>query len=306
MNPKWLLFIALTLPGLAQAAPCCGGASAIPSLISGDDRAQMALSYSQAQVIGDMPVSGPARMRPSDDLEQIHTLRIDTAYLLTESVQLGLVVPVVKRSRDLGNQHPESTGLGDVRINAGYEFLPEISYSPWKPRGFIFLTTTLPTGPSIYDARADLAVDARGRGFLSVGPGVAFFKTYRSFDFTAMGELHQAFTKTMDGTAGGPMRLSPGWGGSALVGVGYSPGMSALRLGVSVSPVYEGPIEVRGQFNSQSQDQLVWNTSFQAGYLINDEWTASASYADQTLLGQARNVELTRSVAMLLQKRWQL
>ncbi len=299
--------IAAVMSANALAAPCCGGASALPQLITGDDRAQVSASLSQGQVIGDAPLGGIPVFRSDSDSEVTQTVRLDGAYLLTDRVQLGLGVPLVRRYRSVGSSIASSaSGLGDLSLSAAYEALPEWSYSPWKPRGFTFIQVIAPTGPSIYDAREPQLVDARGRGFWSIAGGVVLIKSWGNWDALASIEGHRSISRTIQGLDGDTTSLSPGWGGSALIGIGYSPLAGDVRLGVGVSPVYEGPIEVAGAVSSRSGSQLVWNSSFQIGYMFAAEWSGSLVYSDQTLLGPAHNVTLSRTWALNLQHRWGL
>ncbi|MBU6376775.1 MAG: hypothetical protein KGQ59_12310, partial [Bdellovibrionales bacterium] len=48
-----------------EAAPCCGGTSASPAWISGDDRVQAGFSISRSTVIGDAPETGLPVFRSS-------------------------------------------------------------------------------------------------------------------------------------------------------------------------------------------------------------------------------------------------
>lgn len=291
----------------ASAAPCCGGASALPQLITGDDRAQVSASLSHGNVIGDAPPQGIPVFRAASDSERVQILRFDAAYLVEERLQVGMGLPIVRRSRNFSEKDGSSaTGLGDLGASAAYEFLPQWTYSAWKPRGFVFTQITVPTGPSIYDASQSHLVDARGRGYWSAAAGVAFVKSWGNWDALASIEGHRSFSRTVSSSDGQSISLHPGWGASALLGGGFSPGGGDLRLGLSLSPVHEGAIDVEGGVTSRSEAQLVWNTSAQVGYLLSPEWSSSLAYTDQTLLGPARNVSLSRTVMLSLQHRWPL
>ena len=289
---------------VVHAAPCCGGGSAIPALITGDDSAQLNASVSQASVIGDAPASGMPVFRSSNDSEITQAFKLDGAYRVSDRFQAGVVVPLIRRARTLTNDSASAYGFGDVTLAAAFEALPEWSYSAWKPHGFLFIQSTLPTSPSTYDAQAPFQIDARGRGFFQLGVGAAFLKGVGNWDFIASIEGHRSFARTFTAPGSGDVNLTPGWGTTGLLGVGYSPLAGAVRIGLGLSPVYEGPIQVRGEIASQSASQLVWNTTAQVGYLISPEWSAALTYTDQTLLGPARNVSLSRSVALSAQKRW--
>jgi hypothetical protein len=265
-------------------------------------------------VTGDAPPQGVPVFRSDSDSEIMETLRLDGAYRFTDELQAGIGVPLIRRARQTPSDSASSTGLGDLSFDFGYECLPELSYSVWKPKGFVFFQATLPTSPSVYDANEPFLVDARGRGFFSLSIGSAFVKTYGNWDFLASFEGHRSFSRSYRLSDGGSLDLTPGYGASALLGAGLSPGGSALRVGLSISPVYEAAIRssnsVSNSANSPedsvSDSQLVWNTSLQVGYAITTEWSTSFTYTDQTLLGPAKNVSLSRTVAIATQKRWEL
>jgi hypothetical protein len=300
-----LSFLAISQVGIG--APCCGGASSIPTLMTGDDRAQFSAIVSQGSVVGDAPAHGVPVFRKDSDSEITQTVLLSGSYLISDLWQWGAGLPIVRRSRDTGGGQAAATGLGDVTTNVAFEFLPERSYSLWRPKGYVFFQMTLPTSPSVYDAHESYQVDARGRGFFALALGTAFIKTIDGFDLLASLEGHRSFSRTLENSDGSELRLSPGFGGSMILGGGYSPGGGAFRIGASVSPVYEDAIhsneEVAG---SEPESKLVWNTSLQLGYAIQDEWSTSLTYTDQTLIGPAKNVTLSRTVTFIAQKRWAL
>ena len=241
-----------------------------------------------------------------DDHESITVLNLAGAYRISDRFQAGVGVPFISRNLDSPGTQASATGTGDLLVDAAYEIIPDLTYSEWRPKGFAFVQITLPTGPSTYDSKDPLQIDTRGRGFYTLGLGAAFLKTFSTIDITLTLEGHRSLGRTVTAPGGGPLELNPSFGGSALAGIGWSPGNGSLRIGASLSPIYEGRIEVTGTVNSLSDPQLAWNTSLQAGYLLSDEWSTGLSYTDQTLMGPAQNVSLSRSVALSVQHRWPL
>jgi len=290
----------------ALAAPCCGGASALPSLITGDDQAQMSFASSAGGVVSDVSPQGVPTVRVAGDSETIQTMTLGGAYRVLDRFQMGAEIPLISRERSTSAISAQAAGLGDVRLDTAYEFLPEWSYSTWRPHGLVFFQMNLPTGPSIYDASSPYLLDARGRGFFSTALGLVFVKGIGNFDFLLSGEIHRSFPRTMDNGDGTTTELIPSYGASGVAGVGYTPGSGSWRIGVNLSPVFEGPIEAQGEINSVSDNQLVWNTCLALGYSISSDLSAVLVYTDQTLLGPSQNVSLSRTVAVNLQKRWEL
>lgn len=294
-----LAFLSLFLSGAtALGASCCGTSAVAPAIISGDDRAQITTSLSFASVIGDAPDEGLAVFRGSSNLERATTLKLDGAYLLSDRWQVGATVPFAYRSRQTPGLNDYASGVGDIGLTAAYEALPELVYSPWKPRAFVFSTLTLPTGTSAYQSTSSLAVDALGRGFYSLALGGLALKSFGKWDVNVLGELHRSLPKTFS-----TVRAIPGWGASLGIGGGYNVG--AFRFGLSLTPSYEEGIVSEGAAGrTKASYQLVWSTAAQLSYLPSLDWSVSATYVDQTLVGPAVNVALNRTVGLVLQKRW--
>ena len=299
----WMVFVILGAQKVWGAA-CCGGGANFPLLITGDFKAQLATSMSFANVIGDVDTSGSSTFRASGNDEQIRRFLVEGSYLIDPLWQVGVTIPFEYRERSVGGAYSSDYGAADISGQVSYEFLPERTFSYWKPRGFIFTRLTFPTSPSIYDSSQTLATDARGLGLFTVSMGLAFTKNIRLWDFQLMGEVHRSFGRDFQGDDGSFTSVSGSFGSSALLGVGYSIG--DLRLGGSLSPSYEGERDVAGAVSSTTPRQIVWDTTLSLSYLFGPEWLVLMSYSDQTLWGPVENTILTRSFAMSLQKRWEL
>lgn len=311
-NLAWIAgAMAAVFPFSSFGAPCCGALSATPTMITGDDSAQLSVSFAQSEVVGDAFATGLPVFRAEGDDELSRTLRLEGAFLVSDRWQVGASLPLTQRSRSTPKLEASSTGIGDIGINAAYEALPEWVYSAWKPRGFAFAQVLLPTGGSVHDAAtegAPLALDARGRGFYSLGAGAVFIKAWSSWDAVAMAEAHHAFPRTFGAGTPEALKVTPGWGASAALGSGYSLASLPLRIGASVSPAYEQGLRSESAAQngpSTSEPQLVWNTSAQIGWAVTRSASLNAIYTDQTLLGPANNVSLNRTLALTFQQRWE-
>lgn len=296
----------------ALAAPCCSGSSAMPALITGDDAAQLSAALSYGTVIGDARDGDLTPIfRSSLHSENTTALRLDGAKLLSDRIQAGIGFSILSRSFSEGRNPVYATRAGDLDLNLGYEFLPEWNYSAWKPRGHLFLLTTLPTGRSIYEAREPGLVDATGKGFVRLSLGSVLIKRWNAWDASLVAEIHHSFTRTFEAGISNPQnqRISAGWGTSFAIGGGYSPGAGDLRLGVRVQPSFAEPKKITTPSSTfRSGRMQTIDTSFEASYLLSDRgggsWTTFASYIDQTLLGPAAHSTLSRTFALGLQHRW--
>lgn len=291
-----LILLSLILFSLEiHAASCCGGGVAAPALVVGDDKAQVTTSYSYSQVKEDVDTEQTWYKRQSP--ETVETLRIEGAHIFKDRYQAGFTVPVVRRER----YDESSTGLGDVAATLAYEYLTDWDYHPWRPKGLAFLQLTLPTGKPIQEAEETYQLDSTGRGFWALGVGTLLVKNFGSWDAHTSFEIHQSFARKYANsrTQG---ELKPGVGGTFTLGGGYSEGM--WRGGVAVAWSYEDPVNVSGTINSRGSVQRYATASVSLSCLLPQEWTANATYADQTIFGNPTNTNLSKSFTVLLQKRW--
>lgn len=279
-----------------MSAACCGGGFAIPSLITGDDKAQLTTSYSYSKIHTDVFSNGIWQRRNSTDASTVY--KIEGAHIFADRYQAGFSLPIQTRNLD-GAQGGSSTGLGDVSGQLGYEYLPDWNYSPWRPRGIGFISLTLPTGKSIYESTTGL--DSRGRGFFALGIGTTLTKTWSSWDANANFEIHKSFDKVVSNSQN-VGNIMPGFGNTISVGAGYNIG--DLRLGTNLAWFNEDAIDVEGTISSKGSEQRYSAASATANYLFKDNWAGSISYTDQTVLGDPTNTTLSQSVQISIQKRW--
>lgn len=293
----FLIFIfILQIPFTSQAASCCGGGFSIPALILGDDKAQWTQTYSYSQVSDDVLSNG--RWLKRDDGNYSNTLKLDGAFLVNDTWQSGFTIPLLsKSSQDL----PTSSGLGDISLYVGHESFPEKTYSRWTPKGVTFLQITLPTSPSVYDPSLSSSNESRGRGFYSLGAGLALLKSWKTWDMNFSSELHRSFSRNIS-QAGSDLQISPGWGTSTTLGAGWNHG--DLRLGSSLGFLFEEPIKIHGSTNSEGAPQKNFTLAFTGSYMMSLESAITFSYADQSLIGNPVNSSLSKSINLSYQTRW--
>ncbi|MBC7386967.1 MAG: hypothetical protein H7301_12510 [Cryobacterium sp.] len=295
----------------ANAAPCCSGSSAIPAMITGDDRAQISASFSHATVIGDAFEGGLPQFRSSDQSETTNFFRLDGARLISDRMQVGAGLSLLSRQFSTPSSHAGKSLPGDLILNFAYEALPEWEYSEWKPRGHVFIATTIPTGRSIYEANEPGLIDSTGKGFFRIAMGAILTKRWDLWDASFITEIHRSLPRTFPPTASDPdpLRVDAGFGGSFALGMGYSPGGGNFRFGIRLQPSFNQPKErttLTGVTKS-SRSQVI-DTSLEASYLLSDQgggtWTGFGNFNDQTLIGPAVSSTLNRTIALGIQHRW--
>jgi hypothetical protein len=286
------------------AAACCGGTSSVPAIISGDDQYQLATSIARSEIIGDANANGTSIFRGPGTDEVTTTLRLDAALLTSDRTQANLSLPFVEKSITSGVRTGASHSLGDLSPGFTYEAWPEWSYSAWKPRGYLFTQLNVPIAHSIYDSQAQDTSDAVGSGFYRLAVGSLLLKSWRIWDASLAPEIHYSFARDFnEGT--NPIRVRPGFGASVGGNLGYNLTRIPLRIGLRIQPVWNASRTVeQGIGTTRSLDQWVWNTGLDLSYAVATDWSLTGSYTDQTLFGPAINTTLSRTVALMLQRRW--
>lgn len=281
----------------AYSAACCGGGFAAPSLISGDDRAQIATTLSSTQIIVDH-VDTSGVWRTAETHQSLKTFKLDAAHIFADRWQAGISIPVLQRTVD-SNVY---SGLGDVGLSLGYEYLPEWSYHPYKPKGIGFFQLILPTGKSRVESEVG-GRDSRGNGFWALGMGTLLTKTWSQWDAFYSFDVHHSFKKEVSNSQFSG-QMVPGWGGQTSFGAGLN--ISEYRIGSSISWTYEDPIQMKfqdGEITNGSLERYATG-SLSLSYLANDNWAGTLSYADQSIFGSPQNTSLGRIVSVVIQRKW--
>lgn len=293
-------------PQSARAAACCARSPAAPFLIVGDDSAQFNLGVSGGGLVADAARDGSVAFKSGDSSTSIWNYRFDGAVLLSDLFQVGLSIPLVTRVATLPGGSDSSTRLGDVRVSAGYEFMPSWSYSEWKPQGFLFSVLSLPTGRSMYEAQLPTMADISGNGFYAVSFGALLLKRWTTWDAFVLGEGHYSFKSSFT-DVGNQYQVYPGFGASVGGGIGWSPGGGRLRVGLRFQPRWDQLEEVVYPGEAAGLSGARWTTDcgLDAAFLLAPTDTLMASYTDQTLLGPARSAVLMRSLVLSYQHRWE-
>ncbi len=278
------------------AAACCGGGFATPSLISGDDKAQLTTSYSVGEVTESVDARGV--WKKWDEHQKVQTFRIDGAHLISDRWQAGFTLPVIQRS------YSEQThsGLGDTSAAVAYEYLPDWDYHPYRPKGIGFMQLTLPTGKSKAESENG-GLDSRGNGFWALGVGTLLTKIISHYDLYSSFEVHRSFGKKFSNSQVSGT-LNPGWGGNFTLGGGYS-FLKVWRAGTAITWSYEDPLKIQGNLNSKGFAERYATATLNLSYLIDTQWAGTLSYTDQTVFGNPVNTSLAKTVLLQIQRRWE-
>jgi hypothetical protein len=278
----------------AYGAACCGARASMPNLIVGDYRWQGNISWINGAVAKQASDDGQISKRQGNNQEVQETMALSAAYLLTDLWQINGAVPVRKNSKKTINLNEEHTALGDANFGISYEFLPEVYYAPWKPRGFIFLTQNVPTGKSTFESSSRLGTDATGKGYASTALGIVLLKNWGQYDGLLTAEFHRGWKERFDSSQNS-LAINPRYGYSTQVGVGVSPYQGDWRIGGTLAYSYEaGHLVTQAAQETKTSAKYLWDTGINLSYLLGNS-SLLAGYSDQTLLG-AKNTNLNRSL----------
>lgn len=275
----------------------------MPGLILGNERIQMSLSGNYSSVVGDTPASGRTIFRVETDNEITYTSALSGGLLISDRWQAGASLSTGYRNLDRPSVQNSGAGLGDLRAHLGYEILPVWTYSPWKPKGFVFAHLTAPTGKSTHDSTEAGGADAFGQGFWATGLGVVFVKTWTYWDASLSAQGQYSFPRTFESPR--EIRVEPGFQASGQIGVGVSPWAGPFRVGLRAGPAWRegGSSHLYGE-TTDGVYRLVWDATLETNFMIGDQISLAANYTDQTLLGPTKNTALSRSGGMSIQYRW--
>ena len=285
----------------AYGAACCGGSSAMPALITGDNNSQISVSQSLGKVVGRTYAKDQNIFYGEKKNYKTLTTSLKGAHLLTPLLQLGGGLSILHKDNTDSTVNESKTLLGDTDLSLAYEYLPETFYSVWKPRGFVYLKQVFPTGKSNHESNTTLLTDVSGKGQYISALGLVFTKIIGSIDWQVFGEYRYLYSEEIDGKS-----ISASMGDSQGLSVGYSPSNGAIRLstGITRNHYSNRSIEINNVLQNSDREEF-WDFELGMNYMINDS-TFSLSYTDQTILGSAQNTTLSRTISISWLERWPL
>ncbi len=287
-----ILFFFFFFSANAFSAACCGGGVGLPNIITGDFKAQFGLSYANKAITHTVSENGNFIARSKENREVRETVTFKGAMLIKDFFQFGLEVPYINNTHEVSDEGEQYSELGDPTIQLNYEFLPEWTYSWWKPRGFLYFGHTFSMTKSIYETESELGTDALGTGFDTFNLGAHFYKVYRQYDFSifAKKSLRQKRKFTSSGES---IEVTPGEINSYGVSFGYS--NKEFRVGTTINNFNEDRKEIkRNSSSSISGTKSYTDFGLSLSY-HKDLISYSLSYNDQTFWGEGRNMNLGKS-----------
>lgn len=289
---KKLILFSFIIPKL-YASSCCGGGSSSSMIITGDNRSELALGYAYRSDLGQTDSSAAAYFNNEAVIDQKQSLNLQAQYQLSEFTQIATKTSFVDKKMDKSGLHESNTGLGDIDLQATYEYLPEFTYHPIKPRGFTYLKLTIPTSKSLYDSLSSIRSDVRGSGLFSFSLGNFYIKKIDDWTLKLTTEWSHYIGKKYSN-----LTLSDFDKFVIPIGVSYTLLNSDITLGFNDTFSYQTRKKITGINNSFSDAEYFWELNTFINYSLNRQDIISLSYSDSTLIGKSVNSPLYRSVAV--------
>jgi len=289
-----LILLSLLLTPSLRAASCCGGGGGTSLLIVADNEAQVSLFQSQNKVIGDTDRNGNSVFRNENNQEIVDRSSLSLSKMWGPFWQTGAIVNWQNKTRKtLSGRSESNRGLGDIGLFVGYEFLPEITYSAWRPRGFVTMDINLPTATSIHDSQSELATDTRGSGFYSASLGATFFKSWGEYSYSLFGKSKFSLESKFANQT-----ISPGPEFSLGTTLSHDFFVKDITWSLGLAHQYKTGKKSEGEnFSSNRQKEYFWDTTVSFIYNWNDDYSFTLSYLDQTIMGPTQNTTLSRELA---------
>lgn len=235
----------------AYAQACCAGSGAVtPGRLGLHEEALVGLQLKAGDVIGSYDVAGHYLATPSNaselDLEQ----DLFGAVRFLRRGQVAMLVPFVETRRTSGDLTDFGGGIGDVNLNARYDFTLA-GESRFVPGFAALVGITAPTGvPPDAANLGRLAASATGIGAWQGTLGVAVEQNLGPWLVEASAYVAQRTARTVgSGPAAIHERLAPQW--TVLAAVAYV-WPSEISLALSASYQAEGDATIDGANAAQT------------------------------------------------------
>jgi hypothetical protein len=274
-----LVTIAKATPAAAQAC-CAGGALVSPARLALHEDYAVGLQLKAREDLGAFDDSGHyARFQQEQeqDLEQ----DLAASFRLTRQAQVGVVLPIVETHRVVSGLSEWGGGIGDVALNARYDFLnaAEAVYLP----GFgLLVSAVFPTGRPSDQAKNPLATDATGAGTYNVTIGADVEKVFGHAFGSLNAWMTYRFNRTVaiPGVASITESFALQWTFLAVAGYVFD---SEVALGLYLNVLEEGDGTVNGTRDAGTSLRLT--TGGLVGVLpIHDVWRIQGSLFSDVLI----------------------
>ena len=262
-------------------------------IITGDNQNEYSFSFAERAYIGATDSQGYSTINNQSVLDQQSAYSLQFQHIIADRLQAAVKTSLVQKQIRKQNRFENESGLGDIELQSSFEFLPEYTYSAYKPRGFVYLKGTMPTSHSLYNSNSSLFTDVRGSGLYSISLGSFFIKHLSSWTLKSGAEAQHLFGKTFN-----DVNLESYQKFYLPFGIAYSNQNWPITLGVNSTFNYQTPKVLTGSINSTSDKEYFWELSTFVNWTINREETLGLSLSDSSLIGKNINSSLYRTIGL--------
>ena len=273
------------------AGSCCGGGSSSSLILVGDNIQEYSLGLTYRNDLGQTDNEGWATFHNNQIVDNQMSLNFQFQRQIYDHFQLAIKSSLIQKDIEKQNRHEQTMGLADIDLQSTYEYLPEYTYSPWKPRGFIYLKLSIPTSNSLYDSNSPIYSDVRGSGLYSISSGTFFIKHLSAVTLKSAIEWQHFLGRNFDQTYIKDYD-------KLIIPLGLSYGFDPLpiALGTGATWNYQTLKKFSGLVQGSASSEYFWEISAFANWIISREVTIGLSYSDSTLVGKSINSPLYRSL----------
>ncbi len=276
-----------------HASSCCGGGSSSSLIITGDNIEEWNLGMSYRNDLGQTDNLGWASFHNDGITDHQSALNFQYQRQIIEQFQLAAKSSLIQKTIEKQNRKEVKNGLGDLELQASFEFLPEFTYSAYKPRGFVYSKLSIPNSRSLYDSKSAIYSDVRGSGLYSISIGSFFLKRFASTTLKAGLEAQHLFGRSFDQSHLNDYNkiILP-------LGITYSFDPMPISLGFNSTWNYQTKKQLTGEINTTSSKEYFWELGTFINWTVNREETWGITYSDSTLVGKNINSPLYRSFSL--------
>lgn len=287
------LFITLLFSQKIFAASCCGGGSSSSMIITSDNRREISLGVSARTDIGQTDQNGWSTFNNDQIIDSRTNFNFQYGEQLSENFQMGIKTSIAEKHVKKSGKNEKNQGFTDLELQTTYEYLPEYTYHPYKPRGFLYAKLSIPLSNSIYDSQSTILSDVRGSGLYSTSFGNFFIKKLDLFTLKLGLELTRSFAKNFS-----KYKIYGFNRYTIPLGIAYAFNQSDFSIGFTNTFSYTDEKKFRGNNLSNSHFERFWDSNIFFNYSPNRQVIYGVSYSDSSVFGDSINSPLYRSVAL--------
>lgn len=275
------------------AASCCGGSSGAINLITNEAKFKSSLTYSNKLYISDISSDKTITKRTRDEKEIREVLNLGFAKSVADFGQLSFEAGVVKITKN----SDEDTSVSDLKFGYTYEFLPEIFYSPWKPRGFGYLLVDVPIGQSKFQYESKTGTDITSSGLYQVSAGFLFLKNIGQFEY----RISSSVTKPLNRDFDNEIKVKKELGYSFSFDVNYSFFDTDWSVGFSQGLQRFGEEKIIKQDRQTiSKPQIEHPTTLSVSYQFSEVYSVTGLFINNSLISGAQNTSGYKQISFSL------